>query len=117
MYTLSLMKQNKDLVAASSVPMILSILLEGEDYGYAILRKVRQLADGKIAWRDGMLFPVLHWLEEHGYVKARWSKSEAEPRRKYYRLNSRGIRYLEQQHTQCLTVNNALPQFWRECHV
>ena len=41
-------KLAKDLVAASSVPLILSILSEGESYGYAIIQRVRELSDGQI---------------------------------------------------------------------
>ena len=35
---------SKELVAASSRPLVLSILAEGENYGYAILQRVRELS-------------------------------------------------------------------------
>jgi len=54
------MKLEKELVAASSVPLVLSILAEADSYGYAIIQRVKELSDGKIAWTDGMLYPVLH---------------------------------------------------------
>ena len=57
------MKLNKDLVAAYAAPLILSILEDGESYGYAILERVRALSDGAVEWTDGMLYPVLHRLE------------------------------------------------------
>jgi DNA-binding PadR family transcriptional regulator len=57
------MKIAKDLVAASAVPLILSLLEEGESYGYAIIQRVRALSGGDIEWTDGMLYPVLHRLE------------------------------------------------------
>ena len=47
---------------------MLGILEEGESYGYSIIQHVRELSDGEIEWTDGMLYPVLHWLEEEGYV-------------------------------------------------
>src|SRR5271170_6299990 len=71
------MKLTKDLVAASAVPLVLSILEEGESYGYAIIQRVRQLSSGEIEWTDGMLYPVLHRLEEQGFITARWQDSEA----------------------------------------
>ena len=37
----------KDLVAASATPLILSILTRGESYGYAIIKRVAELTDGK----------------------------------------------------------------------
>ena len=62
------MKLNKDLVAAYAAPLILSILEDGESYGYAILERVRTLSGGAVEWTDGMLYPVLHRLEANGYV-------------------------------------------------
>ena len=110
-------KLAKDLVAASSVPLILSILNEGESYGYAIIQRVRELSDGQIEWSDGMLYPVLHWLEEQGHVKARWDKSETGRRRKYYSLKREGRRALAEHQQQWLTVHTTLQSLWRPQHV
>ena len=54
------MAVSKDLVAASATPLILTILAEGESYGYAIIKRVRELSNGQMHWADGMLYPVLH---------------------------------------------------------
>ncbi len=106
------MKIDKELVAASSVPLVLSILSEGESYGYAIIQRVRELSDGRIEWTDGMLYPVLHWLEDHGYVRSVWRKSESGRKRKYYSLKLEGKQALRQQKEQWRTVNNTLNQLW-----
>ena len=53
---------DKDLVAASATPLVLAILAEGESYGYAILKRVRELSGGELEWTDGMLYPLLHRL-------------------------------------------------------
>ena len=55
---------SKELVAASTVPLVLSVLTEGENYGYALIQRVRELSDGRIEWTEGMLYPVLHWMEK-----------------------------------------------------
>jgi PadR family transcriptional regulator PadR len=72
------MKLSKDLMAASTVTFVLSILEEGESYGYAIIQRVRELSRGEIEWTDGMLYPVLHWLEENRYVQTRIRPRPAE---------------------------------------
>ena len=66
------MKLQKELTAASSVPLVLSILAEGDSYGYAIIQRVKELSGGEIEWTDGMLYPVLHWLEDHEMVRSKW---------------------------------------------
>lgn len=110
------MKLAKDLVAASTVPLVLSILEEGESYGYAIIQRVRELSAGDIEWTDGMLYPVLHWLEANGYVKSRWGESDAGRKRKYYAINPSGIRFLADQKAQWDTVNRTLRRAWRIQH-
>lgn len=64
----------KDLVAASSRPLLLSVLAEGESYGYEIIQKVRQLSGGQIEWSEGMLYPVLHRLEREDLINSEWKK-------------------------------------------
>ena len=105
-------KLDKQLVAASSVPLVLSILSESESYGYAIIQRVRELSDGNIEWTDGMLYPVLHWLEDQGYVQGRWRESDTGRKRKYYSLKPDGRQALKQQKQQWQTVNKTLNQLW-----
>ena len=106
------MKLDKELVAASSVPLVLSILSEGENYGYAIIQRVTELSEGKIQWTDGMLYPVLHWLEKEGYVQSDWRQAENGRKRTYYALKPEGRKALRQHKQQWQTVNKALTQLW-----
>ena len=110
------MKLEKELVAASSVPLVLSILSEGDSYGYAIIQRVKELSGGKIEWTDGMLYPVLHWLEDQGLVRSRWAKSESGRKRKYYSLQHDGRQALRQQKAQWTVVTSTLNQLWRPQH-
>jgi PadR family transcriptional regulator, regulatory protein PadR len=106
------MKLSKDLVAASAVPLILSLLEEGESYGYAIIQRVRHLSGGEIEWTDGMLYPVLHRLEAQGWVRSRWGESESGRRRKYYALNREGQKVLADQKGQWRLVQATLARLW-----
>ena len=106
------MKLNKDLVAAYAAPLILSILEDGESYGYAILERVRALSDGAVEWTDGMLYPVLHRLETNGYVASRWGESETGRRRKYYALKAAGRKALTDQKEQWRVAVKILGQLW-----
>lgn len=110
------MKLAKDLVAASAIPLILSILEDGESYGYAIIGQVRELSGGEIEWTDGMLYPVLHRLEAQGCIKSRWVKPETGHKRKYYSLNRQGRRVLAEQKAQWSVVQAALSQLWGAKH-
>jgi PadR family transcriptional regulator PadR len=107
------MEINKDLIAASSTPMVLAILAEADSYGYAILQRVRELSGGRLEWTDGMLYPVLHRLERNGLVDARWEVAESGRRRKYYRITSRGQAQLAEERRQWQAVDATLRDIWR----
>jgi DNA-binding PadR family transcriptional regulator len=106
------MSINKDLVAASSTPLVLAILAEGDSYGYAILKRVRVLSGGALEWTDGMLYPVLHRLERSGLVEARWDQADSGRKRKYYRVTDAGREQLAEERRQWRTVDEALEKVW-----
>jgi PadR family transcriptional regulator PadR len=106
------MNLTKDLVAASAAPLILSILEEGESYGYAIIQRVRELSDGAIAWTDGMLYPVLHRLEEQGCIGSVWRLADTGRKRKYYFLKTAGRKALKEQKTQWMLIHGTLVKLW-----
>jgi len=103
----------KDLVAASSRPLVLSILAEGESYGYEIIKRVRELSGGRIEWSDGMLYPVLHRLEREGLVESEWKEAATGRERKYYILKADGRKALKTERQQWLTVHNSLNKLWK----
>jgi len=107
------MEINKDLMAASSTPIVLAILAEGDSYGYAILQRVRALSGGRIEWTDGMLYPVLHRLERLGHVEARWEVAESGRRRKYYQITSVGQTQLAEERKQWQAVDATLRGIWQ----
>ncbi len=104
---------NKDLIAASSTPIVLAILAEEDSYGYNILKRVRELSGGRMEWTDGMLYPVLHRLERLGHVEARWEVAASGRRRKYYSITSRGRVQLAEERKQWQAVNDTLRGIWR----
>jgi DNA-binding PadR family transcriptional regulator len=104
----------KDLVAASTTPLVLGILADGESYGYAILKQVSDLSGGRLEWTDGLLYPLLHRLERLGHVESVWRQSAGERRRKYYRITAQGRAELTAQHRQWAAVVDTLRNVWSD---
>jgi len=104
---------SKELVAASTVPLVLSVLTEGESYGYELIRRVRELSGGRIEWTEGMLYPVLHWMERERMIESEWREAAGERRRKYYRLRKEGRMALKEEQQQWMTVHGALMKIWK----
>lgn len=107
------MELSKDLVAASATPMILAILEERDSYGYAIIKKVKEISGDEIQWTDGMLYPVLHRLERQKWISSYWQKSPTGRKRKYYRITREGISNLGTIKEQWQLVNKTLNKIWK----
>jgi len=108
------MQIDKDLVAASATPLVMAILADGESYGYAILKRVRELSGGEMEWTDGMLYPLLHRLERLGFVTPEWRAGAEGRGRKYYALTDDGFAALAERKRQWVTVAAALSGIWGE---
>ncbi|MEM6474499.1 MAG: helix-turn-helix transcriptional regulator [Planctomycetota bacterium] len=103
---------SKELVAASSKPLILGVLSSGESYGYDIIRQVRERSCGELEWSEGMLYPVLHRMEKEKLIISSWKVGENGRKRKYYRISASGKRSMAAERKQWLAVHNTLGSFW-----
>lgn len=102
------MRVSKDLVAAAATPIVLGVLAHGEDYGYSILRRIKETSDGALDWSEGMLYPLLHRLQRLGLVAARWGEGDSGRRRKYYSITTAGRTELHRQAAALNSVNQTL---------
>ena len=103
---------SKNLFAASAKPIILSLLLSGETYGYQIIKRVRRVSGGALEWSNAMLYPVLHRMEKDGLIRSEWKLSEENRMRKYYALTSLGRRELEAEREHWLRIHGAFLKLW-----
>jgi PadR family transcriptional regulator PadR len=103
---------SRELVAASTRPLLLSLLAEGESYGYELIQRVKELSGGELHWTEGMLYPVLHRLEDEGLIESQWKESEAGRKRKYYRLTKPGGKALKTERDQWLFMHQTLNTLW-----
>ncbi|MFO1499288.1 MAG: helix-turn-helix transcriptional regulator [Verrucomicrobiota bacterium] len=104
---------SKELIAASTKPLVLAILARGESYGYELIQQIKQLSEEEIQWSEGMLYPFLHWMEDEGLIVSDWKEVETGRRRKYYRLSRQGADELKTEREQWLIVHRTLTRLWK----
>jgi transcriptional regulator len=76
--------------------MILQTLATlGSLHGYAIAARIEQVSDGAIQLNMGTLYPGLLRLEQRGFVRTRWDKSENNRRARFYSISAAGRRRLD----------------------
>jgi len=101
----------KGLMAASTKPLILTILSRGRNYGYDIIQEVKSVSGGELLWSDGMLYPVLHKLEAEKLISSEWIEKD-DRKRKYYKLTEKGRKELVKEKEAWISVHNTLMRFW-----
>jgi PadR family transcriptional regulator PadR len=74
--------------------LVLSVLENGELYGYEIAQHIRERSGSQLAPGEGSLYPALHRLERDGALIADWRAGQRGPRRRYYRLTPAGEQLL-----------------------
>lgn len=103
---------SKNLTAASTKPIILGILKQGNSYGYLIIKKIKELSGGQMQYSDGMLYPVLHRLEKEKLIQSKWVVEGEKRPRKYYEITEAGKEALVAEQAQWQQVNSVLNALW-----
>ncbi len=83
------------LLKGTTALLILSVLKDGELYGYEIAQRIRDRSGGVFAPNEGSIYPALHALAADGALAATWRPSDRGPSRRYYRITSAGLRLLQ----------------------
>jgi PadR family transcriptional regulator, regulatory protein PadR len=88
------MNERIDLPQGTLDLLILRTLALGPHHGWAISERVQQVSSDVLKIQQGSLYPALHRLERHGWIKAKWGTSENNRRAKYYELTAIGKKQL-----------------------
>ena len=86
---------DKALMAGSTTLLVLSLLAEGEKYGYQMIAELARRSDNTFQLKEGTLYPILHALEKEGRVKSFRREAENGRERKYYRITPTGLALLQ----------------------
>jgi PadR family transcriptional regulator len=81
-------------------------------HGYAIISAIRQISEEILKVEDGSLYPALHRMEEEGWIRAKWTNTDAGVRRRLYELTKAGQKQLAEEESRwqdvTLAVNRVL---------
>ncbi|MCH5191928.1 MAG: PadR family transcriptional regulator [Oscillospiraceae bacterium] len=103
------MKISKELAKGSTGLLVLSVLSNGELYGYQIIKTVELMSENVFQMNEGTLYPILHSLEKEGFLTSRWCESEENSRkRKYYKITDKGRKELAAQKAEWESYSRAV---------
>ena len=67
----------------------------GSRHAYAIAARLEQVSDELLKVNQGTLYPALVRLEQNGWIKGSWGKTESNREAKYYAVTKAGLKALE----------------------
>lgn len=89
------MKIEKSLLSGSTPMLVLSLLKDGDKYGYEMVTELARRSDDTFQLKEGTLYPLLHTLEKNKYVTSYTQTAASGRERKYYSLTNTGREQLE----------------------
>jgi DNA-binding PadR family transcriptional regulator len=84
-----ILMKNKELLKGSTSTLVLSVINSEDMYGYKIIKELEARSEKVFCLKEGTLYPILHSLEESGYVESYWVDVENK-KRKYYHITRKG---------------------------
>ena len=66
-------------------------------HGYAITTHIQQVSDDLLRVEEGSLYPALHRMEQHGWLRSEWGRTEKNREARFYSLTAAGRRQLAQE--------------------
>jgi PadR family transcriptional regulator PadR len=92
---------------------ILAIILDGESYGYDIMKKLSADEYSSLQVEPSTTYPLLRRLEKRGILEGRWSDSSGKRRRLYY-VTREGRMVLRQMVQSWKNLNDQLMKLVKE---
>jgi len=88
--------RRNDILQGTLALLVLQTLASGRKmHGYAITAQIQRISDQLLRVEEGSLYPALHRMEQDGWVRAEWGKTEKNREARFYSITQKGRRQLE----------------------
>ena len=101
------MRMDKSLISGSTSMQVLRLLEEGDLYGYQMIERLRERSNYVFELKAGTLYPLLHGMEEKGFLTS-YEQEEGGKVRKYYHLTRDGKKVLKEKEEEWNTYRSAV---------
>lgn len=81
---------SSDIIRGHIDPIILRVLLNGDNYGYEIIKTIAKRSGGRYVLKEPTLYTSLKRLERLRWIESYWGDESQGGRRKYYRITPLG---------------------------
>jgi PadR family transcriptional regulator PadR len=90
--------KKNDILQGTLALLILRTLASSKRmHGYAITTHIQRVSDQLLRVEEGSLYPALHRMEQDGWIRAEWGKTEKNREARFYSLTLQGKKQLKQE--------------------
>ena len=91
-------ERKNDILQGTLVLLVLRTLASSRRlHGYAITARIHQVSEDLLRVEEGSLYPALHRMEQEGWIKAEWGRTEKNREARFYSLTAPGRKRLAQE--------------------
>lgn len=85
-----------DAIRGYNDTFILSVLQEGDSYGYAISKRITEISENNYSIKETTLYSAFNRLEKNGFIESFPGQITHGKKRTYYKITLSGQDYLEE---------------------
>ncbi len=102
------MKYSSEMLRGNTETIILAILMKGDSYGYAVLKRINDQGGGIFDLKDATIYTTIKRMENDGLITTYWGDDTQTARRKYYHITEEGKRNYQERLEEWNKVNHIL---------
>lgn len=94
--------------------IILSVLNEGDSYGYAVSQKIRDVSEELYVIKETTLYSAFNRLEKNGYIHSYPGEVTHGKKRTYYQITDKGLTFLSEKQEEWEQTKKVVNRFMKE---
>lgn len=88
---------NQLLQGTLDLMILRTLATMGPQHAYGIASRLLQISDDALNLNQGTIYPALVRLEQHGWTRGSWGKTENNREAKYYTVTKAGLKAMEEE--------------------
>ena len=88
-------QRRNDVLQGTLALLVLKTLVSNHRmHGYAITTRIQQISNDLLRVEEGSLYPALHRMEQHGWLRSEWGLTDTNREARFYAITARGRKQL-----------------------
>lgn len=105
---------SSDIIRGYNDTIILSLLLEGDSYGYEISKNIKSITNEEYVIKETTLYSAFSRLEKNGFIEAYFGDETFGKRRTYFKITPKGREFYKEKCVEWDLTKNVINRFIKE---